>query len=629
MKRIISLLVVFSIILGSFNISFADNEIVISGLYPIKGDKIRLMSFESNLDFNTFIQEEDYIIKNESDKAQNIEIGLNKDNGIRLPKVKVAEQEIQLREEKDKYSFNIDLDKGEYKKVELSYEVRVNNAESDCIKYNFDVLEKWHKDIIEVKMIFDLQEYIYPEVSVQSYPMINKYDEFNRIVIQDSNVFKNGYIFVDINNKWKNTTQIQEIRELGKRGEYIEALEKALNECNNKEDYQVANSFYTYMIYFAAEYYISDEYDENYPKNQIEDVLDKKLERYSVGDNILYTVNNLSNYKKEEKPLKGKVILLNIEKQPKEAYVDYFERDREEEIKAEYREKLDKLTNEVEELAPNSNIYVPKLDVEDVVPSPGNDEYRTWNSYDSNRNVGYELKYELESLGATVIVASYDEDEVLLSNRERIEIANENEVHMVISIDTDSDENFGNYIEYPAATYIKNEKLYSMCNKLVKYFDQALIESESEYTSKRAEKQSVENKTIFNWSQYPIVGMNIVGKNYGNIYDVKKVVSEKIIEFFNDKDVQAYYINHPRELEKKELELVKEKLKVGEKITEDEVINEVKLENTMKNNSVLIIIGASIAATAIAAILTFVVIKIIKRLRRKKNEQKESNSDSK
>ena len=626
MKRIISFLMIFSIILSSFNISFAEDEIIISGLYPIKGDTIRLMSFESNLDCKNFIQTETYILKNESDKAQNIEIGLNKDNGIRLPKVKVADTEIQLRESKDNYSFNVDLDKGEYKKIELSYEIRINNADNDVIKYKLEVLGKWHKDIVEFKMICDLQEYIYPETGFSGL-----LDDFNRIVWNELDYYPKDVAYFDFDNSWKNNDEIKNIREIGNRGEYIEAMEVAMEKyitLKKAEKYDEAYKYYEYMIYFAAEYYMSDLYNERYPKNQIGEILESKDEEaYWINENLFNTINDLTNYERESEPLKGKVILLNIEKQPREAWVNYDERDREEEIKAEYKEKLYILSNEVEEVAPDSNIYVPKIDIEDIVESTGNDEYRIWDEYDANINLGYELQYRLKELGATVVIVSYDNNKQLLSNKERIEIANENDVHMVISLAADSTTK-GNCIVNIAPTYIKDKELYNMCNKLAKYFDQALIEIDSEYSYPRFEKQSVENKTLFNWSDYPVVGIELPREDYGNIYGICNAVPQKVVEYFNDKDVQAYYANHPRELEKQELELVKEKLKTGNKVTENEVMAEVELDNTMKNNSVLIIIGVSLAATVTAAILTFIVIKVIKRLRRKKNEQKESNSDS-
>jgi len=618
MKRIVSLLVVFSIILSSFNISFAEGEIIISGLYPIKGDKIRLMSFESNLDFDTFIQDEEYIFKNESDKAQNIEIGLNKDNGIRLPKVKVADQDIQLREAKDKYSFNIDLDKGEYKKVELSYEVRVNNADEERIKYNTDTLGKWYKDIIEFRAIYDLREYLEAEVDYNCWDMDKTYlDDFNRIIIEKSNFYIEDFnLYLNVNNEWKSNKKSENFKQMRKyahNGEYIKALEIALNE-----------EVWRYYDYFAAEYYISDMYDE-----KAFEELYEKTEIWLDEYGIMNKVNWLTNRYGEEKILKGKVILLNVEKQNEKAEIYYYERPKEAEIEAEYSEKLNKLSNEVEEVAPNSNIYVPKLDAEDIQKPYGRDEYRRYDQYDYNNYLASDLYWNLEGLGATVI--SIPEHNQLLSNKERIDIANENDVHMVITIGN-SEEEEGCYITYPSDKYIKDKELNSINKKLSEYIDNALVSmEEDEYTSiKRQKKQDVSEKTIFNWSNYPIIGLKMFLVNEYGYYDSINTypIGEKIVEFFNNKDVQAYYASHPRELEKQELELVKEKLKAGHKVTEDEVMTEVELENTMKNNSVLMIIGISIAATAVAAILTFVVIKLIKRLRRKKDEQKENSSDS-
>lgn len=633
MKRIVSLLMVFSIILSSFNFSFAEDEIIISGLYPIKGDKIRLMSFESNLDFETFVQDEEYIFKNESDKSQNIEIGLNKDNGIRLPKVKVADQEIQLREEKDKYSFNIDLDKGEYKKVELSYEVRVNNANEDNIEYKTEGLCSWYKDIVEFKMIYDIQEYIYPEVDVYSYSMRASYDNFNRFIIYDNNFFEGDSINIDISNRFKNDKEIQEIRELGNNGQYIEAMNKMMGKYVNSEagdDYKKTNLYYSYMTYLAAEYYISDLCDEDYPKNKLAEIFAQKANpnsdfEYFFELNMVRDIATISENEKEQLPLEGKVILLNVEKQPQEAWVDYDDRDREQEIKAKYKEELNRLSNEVEELAPNSGIYVPKLDKYDIVAETGMDEYRIWNEYDTNRGIALDLKYQLEELGASVIVNSYNSNGQIQSNIERIKIANENDVYMVITIGTELNESKGNYIVCPSFKYMQDSKLYNICNELAQYMDEALIAGETEYTAKRIEKQITENKTLFNWSDYPIVGIKLNSDSSWNfIYEIKT----KLVEYFNDKDVQAYYTSHPRELEKQELELVKEKLKTGNKVTENEVIAEVEMNNTMKNNSVLMIVSISVVATTVAAILTFVVIKLIKRIRRKNDEQKENSSDS-
>lgn len=623
-------MMVFSIILSNFNMSFAEGEIIISGLYPIKGDKIRLMSFESNLDCRDFIQSETYILKNESDKAQNIEIGLNKDNGIRLPKVKVAEQEIQLRETKDKYCFNIDLDQGEYISVDLSYEVRVNNADNDIIKYKLEELGKWYKDIVEFKMICDLQEYIYPETSFRGF-----LDDFNRVIRNEINYYPKDFVYFGFDNSWKNNKEILNIRELGNRGEYIEAMEKSMEKYINLkkiEKYDEANKYYEYMIYFAAEYYMSDAYDDRYPKNQIGEILESRDEdAYWIDEGLFNTLNDLTNYEREGEPLKGKVILLNIEKQPREAWVSYDEKDSEEKIKAEYQEKVNRLTNEIEEVAPNSGIYVPKLDKFNIINPTGRDEYRIWNEYDYNRDIAWEIQYTLEDLGATVIMIPQNNE--VMGNRERIDIANENDVHMIISIGAELQRDKGNYIVYPSNKYIKDNKLYSICDKLAQYFDEALIkvESEYEYGKKRNQKQLIDEKTIFNWSEYPIVGLKVNVDDefdYGNIVQLKYSLEDKIQEYFKDKDVQAYYASHPRELERKELELVKEKLKTGNKVIDDEVIAEVELENPMKNSSVLIIVGVSIAATAVAAILTFVVIKIVKRIRRKKDEQKENNSDN-
>lgn len=156
----------------------------------------------------------------------------------------------------------------------------------------------------------------------------------------------------------------------------------------------------------------------------------------------------------------------------------------------------EKANNELEEIAPNSSIKKTK------VSSGTQGTFTKVKEYELNLDVGLLLKEELISLGATVIMTR-EENDVNISNSERVKLTNENKCDIVIRFHANgsNDQKDNGYsILVPGKKFSSN--IVEKSTQFALILDDLLKKKGSTRSGGIVTRDDL---TRFNWSKTPVV----------------------------------------------------------------------------------------------------------------------------